>query len=123
MILFRPILIGTIFSLVAYHARAAETAEIMGYGALTCAQFGQDYQKSVDVESQFYNWAQGFMSGLNTGTTVAEKGTVDLHATSIVNQKQKLREYCDEHPLSAYSLAVTVLWASLPIVPYSAPKP
>ena len=43
-----------------------DTAATMGYGVTTCAQFAQYYQTNVVVEQEYFNWAQGYMSGVNT---------------------------------------------------------
>src|SRR5437016_13006872 len=75
----------------------------MGDGAVTCAKFGEDYRVSpVVIENEYFNWAQGFLSGMNS--EAVEKGSPLLNLSSIpvIEQMRKIREYCDRHPLGYY---------------------
>jgi hypothetical protein len=86
----------------------------MGVGALSCAQFAEDYRKDTTTEQTYFTWAQGYMSGLNAGTENANKVSVDLHSKTLVDQKIAIREYCAAHPLAQYALSVTATWAAMP---------
>jgi len=66
------------------------TITTMGPGATTCAQFGKDYQRDPSIETVYFAWAQGFMSGLNMGilTRGGNQDTVDLAKSRRWNQKR-----------------------------------
>ncbi|MDB5736158.1 MAG: hypothetical protein JWN16_2795 [Alphaproteobacteria bacterium] len=100
---------------------AEQTAIAMGYGVSTCAEFAQEYGRNVAVEDHYFNWTLGYWTGLNTSNNVNGRATKDLHATSQLEQKQRIREFCSEHPLEEYLSASTVLWVKLPDVPYKKP--
>ena len=105
-------------------ASVAQTALTMGAGESTCAEFGQHYQRAVDIEGTYFDWAQGYMSGMNTMFALLKRPTRDLHAMPTSEQMTALRHYCDDHPLEEYEAAVVSLYYSLPDVPVpNATKP
>jgi len=69
------------------------------------------------IESLYFTWAQGFMSGLNLTFVANLHKFHDLGSTPMAEQKSQLREYCDEHPLSPYSSAVINIYKTFPIRP------
>jgi hypothetical protein len=87
-----------------------------GAGAATCAQFAQDYKQDVELERNYFNWAQGFMSGINWKEDTFYH---NLDAQTIEDQKAFLRRYCDAHPLEQYILAVQAFYDTLPVRSYS----
>jgi hypothetical protein len=95
---------------------ADDTAVAMGFGVQTCAQFAQDYQRETYVENSYFNWAQGYMSGLNTAFALAHASTRDLNAVRTDDEKARIRGYCSDHPLDEVEVAVADLYFSLPLV-------
>jgi hypothetical protein len=83
---------------------------------MTCAQFAQYYQSNVNVESDFFNWAQGHMTGMNGMFAYAKSSTRDLDGIPVADEKTHLRDYCSTHPLDEYMTAVIDLYFSLPLV-------
>jgi hypothetical protein len=92
-----------------------------GIGTSTCAQFAQECAKSPSfVESLYFAWAQGYMSGLNIFRS--DNRYASLHAKSVEVEEDELRSYCDAHPLKNYVDAVMALYWSLPQNPLPSPK-
>jgi hypothetical protein len=100
---------------LAYPAAADEHYLVMGIGLATCAQFAKAYEDSPKAaESFWFNWGQGYMSGLNVNQQRTTGKSQDLRAWSIDDQKKTIRNYCDIHPLETYEYAVLYLYQQLP---------
>jgi hypothetical protein len=96
----------------------AEKGEAYGLGTRTCAQFAQEYGNSKNpemIESFYFTWAQGFMSGLNLIFVANNHAFYDLGNSSMADQKSRLRAYCSQHPLSAFFDAVMGLYKTFPV--------
>lgn len=114
--------LSALLLVLPHESLATETAaQTMGYGVASCAQFAQDYQVSTAVEENYFNWAQGYMSGLNEMFGVAGAPTYDLSTLTVDDTKASIRNYCASNPLKAYKDAVTVVYFSFTQIP--APKP
>lgn len=87
-----------------------------GAGTSTCAVFAKQYAQKPDLaEDQFFDWAQGYLSGLNMrGKMDKSPDFQNLHG-DIESQKQYIRDYCNGHPLALYMDAVDALYLSLPM--------
>jgi hypothetical protein len=95
-------------------SQSADRTYLFGAGVLTCAQFGEEYRRRGDLaELQYFTWAQGFMSAMNSANASEGHPTADLNPRSIDRQLQWLRQYCDSHPLSSYSLGVALLYHAI----------
>jgi hypothetical protein len=104
----------------AQHYKGALTA---GTGSLTCGKFAQDYAHNTRIEDIYFNWAQGFMSGVNVmETTVEHHFPNDLSARPPEDLKSEIRSYCGEHPLALYIEAVAYTMSLLPKMEPDAPK-
>jgi hypothetical protein len=69
--------IATICSSAESQASSTESAWA-GIGASSCGEFSEMYRSDPNqAEFMFFSWAQGFMSGLNTGTFNTDKGTAN----------------------------------------------
>ncbi len=96
-------------------ARSEEIAGI-GLGNYTCAQFAKAYRVSGGsdaVETSFFIWAQGFMTGWNIAVGDQKVFRIDLSAMKYDAQKKFVRDYCDKHPLKTYLEAVMALQAQM----------
>ena len=102
-------------------AMAADSGQLAGAGTITCTEFITAYGANPEAaESQFYNWAQGYMSGFNLGiiSMLDEKGPYafrDLTGDLEKNQL-RIRNYCVTHPTAYYFHAVLDLFDSLPLI-------
>jgi len=89
----------------------------MGAGAQTCAGFGKMYAENpARFEGLFFQWAQGFLSGLNgPALYLSEYGypKADLSTISTDSQMAWLRDYCADNPLRSYMSAVLDLYGEL----------
>lgn len=87
----------------------------MGVGEMTCGQFAAQYMASPSNEDYFFDWAQGFLSGANAMSLADTNLYRDLTYVSTVEQRGYIRNYCNDHPLVNYHMAVAVLYQSLPL--------
>lgn len=88
-----------------------EKASSAGAGWVSCAEFGQSYQQSPkSTEDYFFAWAQGYMSGRNHSSFFRK----DVNGLPRPQQKQHIRSFCAENPLSNYLKAVDSLYDTLP---------
>ena len=86
----------------------------MGFGTSTCTQFANQYKSDPQwAETNYFTWAQGFMSGWNMAQVAAKQPTVNLAAMSAAMQQQDIRSYCDQHPLASFIHATLNLLATL----------
>ena len=104
--------------LLLVSASHAQTVSLgMGMGAETCGKFSEEYKsRADDAEFDYFNWAQGFMSGMNVMSVTANKGFRNLAAKSIPEQRASIRDYCNTKPLAYFKDAVMALYASLPLI-------
>jgi hypothetical protein len=85
-----------------------------GGGARTCAEFGQLYkQYPTDVETTFFHWAQGMMSGMNLVLSAHNQQTTNLALRDPPNQMEHIRVYCSQNPLAFYTQAVLDLYDAM----------
>jgi hypothetical protein len=92
---------------------AAPAFELTGFGASTCDAFLKAYRNDPGFEGKYYNWAQGFMSGVNI--VAASGGDMkDLTAMTSGDQAQFLRNYCGSHASEKYLDGVLELIKVLP---------
>ena len=102
--------------LLGVASSAAQTVT-MGLGAATCSQFASDYRRAPKtVETAYFGWAQGFLSGHNFAVLAHAKDSgvaPDLKSLSIEEQQAFIRQYCDSHPLGNYMDAVLDLYWKL----------
>ncbi len=102
-------------------AMAADSGQLAGAGTITCTEYINAYGANPKTaESQFYNWAQGYMSGFNIGiiSMLDAKGPYafrDLTSNPERNQ-QRIRNYCVTNPTAYYFHAVLDLFDSLPLI-------
>ena len=62
---------------------------------------------------QFYlTWAQGFMSGLNTGPLLSGRAA-NLGASSTNDQQAFIDQFCDQRPVATYVAAVMSLYDTM----------
>jgi hypothetical protein len=110
------LLLASLFLILVVPAESAEFV-LMGRGAQTCGDFGSEYRiPPADTETDFFAWAQGYMSGMNIGHSVHGGITKNL-SMPLEQEKSFLRTYCNEHPLADYENAVSTLYFRLPDLP------
>lgn len=101
---------------LAAPAAAGNNAQVMGVGALTCAQFKATDRGDAARESRLFDWAQGAMTGMNSILYASQHTSRDLSGLPLQAQKDRLRAHCDNNPDSTYYLGVLRLYNSLPLV-------
>ena len=105
----RAFIIST-FLLAAITFTQAEDAKemaTMGWGTVTCTAFANMYRGDPKlVEEHLFDWAQGFMSGINSALIGDSGLSKNLNSMSIDQQKRAIRAYCNDHPLANYIDAI-----------------
>jgi hypothetical protein len=113
--------LGVVISALGLSAPAVARSDISvldGFGTYSCGQFAEMYRQNPQItERIFFQWARGFMSGLNaylllSGSPMREDGT-DLRKWSEEQQQQAIRAYCDAHPLKPYYEAVEQIYEDM----------
>jgi hypothetical protein len=102
-------------------AAPAPAPLIVGHGANSCTDFSEGRLMALQVENSYYDWAQGYMSALNTMLSIEKSPTHSLARITDDNQKKALQAYCTAHPADAFMIAVTKVFFNIPETP--APKP
>src|SRR6516164_8038693 len=80
-------------------ASATEDKTLRGPGAQTCGEFAFDYRVNRNTENTYFDWAEGFISGMNWIDAMTDHTAKNIMALSIADQKQVIRNYCNDHPL------------------------
>jgi hypothetical protein len=83
-----------------------------GPGTATCAQFGEKYASNTLKEFNYFYWAQGWLSGLNSveGSKCGRSRALrDLFSIPVERQMATIRQYCNEKPLAQYTQAVAFM--------------
>ena len=110
---------GIIFSVPAFALAAtiafAQTANIVGLGAGTCADFNRDVQKNFQIQRDYFAWAQGFMSGILLKSPPGKDEGITLNPAEFSLQKQIefLRSFCAKNIDKDYSDGVIELYRVL----------
>jgi hypothetical protein len=94
------------------------TQVAMGSGMETCGKFAQRYAQNTVVEEIYFQWAQGFMTGMNVGKVVNTGVVRDLNSEPTIDQMAAIRQFCNDHPLASYQDAVVDLLSHLKAVRY-----
>ena len=109
------LLAGALF-LVSIETHGQESSWV-GSGTVSCAKFEELYRENPsEVEFLFFNWAQGFLSGLNTlllpegGVEHANLAPPDYGAE---RQQSMIRLFCANNPPRPYVVAVLELYDEL----------
>jgi hypothetical protein len=95
-------------------AKAESQAVIAGHGSGTCGDFGRDYTKwGQTIELNYYAWAQGYMSAIQTPRPESDRVNLLPSAFHIEEQMRFIRNFCANNPLRAYDEAVATLYNRL----------
>jgi hypothetical protein len=100
--------------LCVLQAGATEDKTLRGPGAQTCGEFAFDLRVNRNTENTYFDWAEGFISGMNWADAINDHTAKNIMALSVADQKQVIRDYCNEHPLASYVEAVLDLYNRLP---------
>jgi hypothetical protein len=93
---------------------AGNTPLATGLGMTACDQFTKSVQTSPSMEDNYFEWAQGYMAGMNAMFGPARFQPKDLTAMKFQAQKTVIRDFCKAHPLEEYEAAVPAVYAMLP---------
>lgn len=91
--------------------------DMLGIGNTSCAELGKLYkQNPVGVDTLYYSWYTGFVTGANVAFQIAGVGFKNIAGTHQKDKMPSLRRYCDEHPMLSFHDAVIEDFKSLPSV-------
>jgi hypothetical protein len=99
-----------------HEARAEpQTARIVGLGATTCLQFGEDIRSNPSLHRDYLAWAQGYMSGILLSRPPGIDQGLDLDPPTfdMINQLHFLGDYCAENTSANFADAVEALYKRL----------
>jgi hypothetical protein len=102
-----------LLSLLGVVAAFSQEAAIKGGAVHSCGDFANAYRSNTIAEDLWFQWAEGFMSGLNTKQITINGNSQNLNSISDQEQKSFIRRYCNEHPLDDYVSAVLILYRRL----------
>ena len=91
-------------------ASATDGKTLRGPGARTCEEFAFNLRVNLNTETTYSDWAEGFISGMNWTDVMNGHTAKNIMALSVADQKQVIRNYCNEHPLASYWEAVIDLY-------------
>lgn len=99
------------------HAEYANSGgDAVGYGVSTCAEYLRDVRKDAHEQINYFNWAQGYITGYNAMIEGAGKQPKDLSAWYIRNELSFIDNDCREHRDQPYSYAASHLYQALPYI-------
>jgi hypothetical protein len=93
---------------------AAQGLLTTGHGLDSCTDFVQGRVLSINVETSYFDWAQGYMAGVNNMLVAAKTPGRNLGAKSEEQQKTILLAYCRAHPNETYQAAVVKMFFTFP---------
>ena len=102
-------------------AAATPVPIVVGHGTNSCTDFSEGRLIALQVENSYYDWAQGYMSALNTVAAAQKTPTRNIARITDDKQKKALQTYCSAHPTDSFMAAVTKIFFDIPETP--APKP
>lgn len=76
----------------------------MGAGTSSCGEFRS--ARTAPEAAAYFNWALGFMSGLNTSRLASGWITKNMASMSVEEQETAITKYCNDHPLGSFNEAV-----------------
>jgi hypothetical protein len=93
----------------------AQTAKIVGTGAVSCAMFLSDIARNPIYEREYFSWAQGYMSGILMRAPSGRDDNLDLMPPDfpVKAQLQFFREFCAEHQQDGFADAAVRLYERL----------
>jgi hypothetical protein len=92
----------------------ASAADIYGFGAQYCSTFNENILSTPSIESDYFTWVQGFISGANAIILSKHGQSKQVDASTKGSQKKQIRDFCRNHPRSQYVEAAVELWTTLP---------
>jgi hypothetical protein len=93
---------------------------LVGAGTSTCSEFLELSRHDAGFETDFFGWAQGFMTGINWQLNAnASTRNLQRNLSGMDEEAQRLhiRQYCDRHPSEPYLAAVYDVYKQLPTIP------
>ena len=104
-----------LISSAAMASAQSTVAKIVGLGAVTCADFTDNIEKSPAMQRDYLAWAQGFMSGILLSRPAGVDEGLDLNpqAFGLLRQLEFLRQHCAEDRSSDFADAVVALYKTL----------
>jgi hypothetical protein len=100
----RRLVIGLLISVLAIARGHATDYATMGAGTTSCAEFRS--ARTAPEAAAYFNWALGFMSGLNYSRLASGWVTKNMVSMSVEEQEMAIAKYCNDYPLGSFNEAV-----------------
>jgi hypothetical protein len=100
-----------IFLLILVIAAARGQAMEYAMGPGGCGEFRS--ARTVPEAAAYFNWALGFMSGLNTSRLASGWVTKNMASMSVEELETAIAKYCNDHPRGSFNQAVMDVYFSL----------
>jgi hypothetical protein len=103
---------------LAGQAYADENYATMGMGVASCQSFNaavgsvRGSERRL-LETAFFTWAQGVMSGMNIALAADGKPMINLNTMLVDDQQGLVTEYCRSNYKATYLDATLRLWVKL----------
>ncbi|MFY9838883.1 MAG: hypothetical protein WAK55_20885 [Xanthobacteraceae bacterium] len=111
------VLLISVFAAARGHATDYAT---MGAGTSSCGEFRS--ARTAPETAAYFNWALGFMSGLNTSRLASGWVTKNMGSISVEEQQIAIATYCNDHPLGSFNEAVMDVYFRLQNSDYRASR-
>src|ERR1700685_3442772 len=116
------VFVAVVLALFASPVSAAEDMLIWGVGSVSCAKYAKIFKDAPDrTKGILIDWAQGYMSGLNSGLLSANKPTRNLSGEP-ENLASVVMAGCDQRPLALVVNIVQTYFDYLPLSNYRKPN-
>lgn len=98
-----------------YRIRTVRDGDYRGLGASPCNKFTQEGQERVDIQREYFAWAQGFMSGILIRSPAGVDETLSLNPPGfpLPLQVDFLASYCIQNLGKSFTDAVINLYKRL----------
>ena len=109
----KKILVSLCIYIAGAVSLSANAAVVQGIGATTCSEFLASVRSGNLTQSDYFAWAQGYLSRLNSEQETY--GRIPLNSLNpasfdIGAQKGYIWNYCNNNPRSSYENAVIGVW-------------
>jgi hypothetical protein len=115
----RRLAIVLLVSILAAARGQAMDYATMGAGTSSCGEFRS--ARTAPEAAAYFNWALGFMSGLNTSRLASGWITKNMASMSVEEQEMAITKYCNDHPLGSFNEAVMEVYFHLQNSDYRTP--
>ena len=98
-----------------FNTYAEETLLTQGFGMAKCSEYLKAVADEPDIDIYFFIWAQGYISGLNSGIYMADGPVRNVGARPWSELLDYLDNYCKENPTHKHVEGALKFYYALPV--------